>query len=326
MASSETETKTETPQPSVFQAKYEEFIADLTGALPEYTAAIQAAHQLDPATRLKRFQEEVKIKNTLGGSAEDHQTNPGTILPGVVLTDRFWATLTEQTRKAIWEHVRILSICCFMESGFGEHAKPEWMDEAMNEMKKKMESIDFAGMIKKFMTFFSPSDSDSDSKEPDLKGMFANGFPKLPDRFLKGHMARLAQEIVKEITPEDLGITPDMLKACEKDPSRAFNILLSTFTSDPGIIQRTIMKIGNRLQKKVQSGSINPHEIAKEVEEMMKEFAGNASFVEMLSGIKSAFGMEDMDMARSVGREGSARLSMARERLRRKLEKKNAKK
>jgi hypothetical protein len=72
----------------------------------------------------------------------------------------------------------------------------------------------------------------------------------------------------------------------------------------------------------VQSGSIRPDDIAREAEELMKEFAGNSSFVDMMKGVKSAFGMEDMDTARAAGKEGSARLSMARERLRKKLAKK----
>ena len=86
------------------------------------------------------------------------------------------------------------------------------------------------------------------------------------------------------------------------------------------------MRIGNRLQKKVQSGSINPSEIAREAEELMKEFAENSSFVDMMSGIKTAFGFEDMDTARAAGKEGSARLASVRERLRKKLEKKQAQK
>jgi hypothetical protein len=322
----------ESSTPSVFETKYNEFVEDVLGALPEYTAAIQAAKVLDHKTRLARFQEEVKVTNTLAGSTEDVQTNPGTILPGVKLTDIVWATLSENTKKAIWEHVRIISICCFMEAGFGD-SKPSWMDDAMKEMKEKMESTDFQDIIKKFMKFFTldPSDatgtnSKSDQKDskgmPDLKGLFENGFPKLPEKFLKGHLARLAQEIVKEIKPDDLGITPEMLKACEKDPSRAFNILISTFSDNPGIIQKTIAKIGNRLQKMVQSGSIRPDDIAREAEELMKEFAGNSSFVDMMKGVKSVFGMEDMDIARKAGREGSARLSTARDRLRKKLEKK----
>ena len=311
-------------EPSVFQSKYNEFVDDVLGALPEYTAQIQAAAALDPSSRLNRFQQEVKVANTLGGQ-DDHTKNPGTILPGVVVNDTVWTTLSENTKKAIWEHVRIVSICCFMEAGFGDNAKPEWMEDAMNEMKKKLESVDFAAIIKKFMMFFQPGDGSnaaSEEKGPDLKGMFENGIPKLPERFLKGHLAKLAQEMIKDITPDDLGISPEMLKDCEKDPSRAFNILISTFTNNPGIIQKTIAKIGKRLQQKVQSGAIRPQEIAREAEELMKEFAGNSSFVDMLGGIKSAFGMEDMDIARAAGKEGSARLATVRERLRKKLEKK----
>jgi hypothetical protein len=224
-----------------------------------------------------------------------------------------------------------------MEAGFAEE-KPKWMNDAMEaameDMKKKLESVDFQSLIKKFMNMMKPSDDfKDDSKESDEKSasglpnvddMFKNGFPKLPERFLKGHMARLAQEIVKDITPADLGISPEMMKDCEKDPSRSIQILFSTFTNNPGVIQQLIGKIGNRLQQKVMSGSINPQEIAREAEELMKEFAENTSFVDMLGGIKSAFGFEDMDMARAAGKEGSARLATARDRLRKKLEKKKA--
>jgi hypothetical protein len=55
---------------------------------------------------------------------------------------------------------------------------------------------------------------------------------------------------------------------------------------------------------------------------MMKEFSENSSFVDMMENIKRAFGMEDMDIARKTGNEGSARLSLVRDRLRRKLDKK----
>ena len=54
----------------------------------------------------------------------------------------------------------------------------------------------------------------------------------------------------------------------------------------------------------------------------MKEFSENSSFVDMMENIKRAFGMEDMDIARKTGNEGSARMSLVRDRLRRKLEKK----
>jgi hypothetical protein len=321
---------------SVFQKKYDEFAEDLLGALPEYKRQILLAQSIPAKLRLNRFQAEVKFKNTMAGDSEEFRNNPTTILPGVTIVDALWETLSDNTKKAIWEHVRILSVCCFMEAGFGDE-KPKWMDDAMSaameDMKKKLESVDFQSLIKKFMNMMKPNtdDADADSKEsdeksglPNLDDMFKNGFPKLPERFLKGHMARLAQEMIKDITPADLGISPEMMKECEKDPSRSIQILFSTFTNNPGVIQQLIGKIGKRLQQKVMSGSINPQEIAREAEELMKEFAGNSSFVDMMGGIKSAFGFEDMDTARAAGKEGSARLATARDRLRKKLEKKKA--
>uniref|UniRef100_A0A6C0IIK6 Uncharacterized protein n=1 Tax=viral metagenome TaxID=1070528 RepID=A0A6C0IIK6_9ZZZZ len=320
------------PSDSVFQQKYNDFVDDLLGALPEYTADLQAALSLEDGMKLQRFQQEVNVQHTLRGSSEDFTANPCTILPGVTVAEPVWAILSDATKKAIWEHVRVLSICCYMEAGFNEQSKPSWMEDAMNEMKKKMEGVDFQDIIKKFMRFMNPgasaaadagaADAGAPGAMPGLEGMFANGFPKLPERFLKGHLARLSQEIVKDITPGDLGISPEMIKECEKDPSRAFTLLFSTFSNNPDIIQKTIARIGNRLQHKVQTGVIRPQEIAREAEELMKEFAGNDTFVEMMNGIKSAFGMEDMDMARKAGKEGTARMSIARDRLRKKLDKK----
>jgi hypothetical protein len=305
---------------SLFQEKYAEFVADLLDALPEYTVAIQAAQHAPVAA----FQQAVRPP-----AVDAALTNPGTILPGVVLTDAVWGSLSETSQRAIYEHLRILSMCAFMES-VGD-VKPAWMDEAMADMQKKLESVDLSSLFAKFASFMNVGDgSNAAGAAPAagpadaFKGLFENGFPKLPDRFLKGQMAKLAQVFVKEITPEDIGLTPELLEECNKDPSRSFSILISAFSKDSGIIMRVIMRIGKRLQQMVQSGAIRPMEIAREAEELMKEFANNSTMVDMMSGIKTAFGMEDMDLARSVGREGTARLAMARDRLRKKLDAKKA--
>jgi len=333
------------PEVSVFNTKYNEFVEDLLGTLPEYTSQIQGAKALDEKTRLSRFQEEVKVGNTFASSEtseEEITKNPKMVLPGVEISDDVWVSLSDNSHKAIWEYLRILSICCFMEAGFSEDSKPPvWMDEAMNNMKEKLEGIDFQDIIKKFSTFFkatqaSATDGATNSTtEGATEGaagaaeaagaaagfekIFENGFPKIPEKFLKGHMARLAQEIVKDITPDELGISPEMIGECEKNPSRAFDILFQVFSSNPDIIQKTVQKIGKRLQQKIATGNIRPQEIAREAEELMKEFASNPSFVDMMEGIKSAFGFEDMNLARKAGREGSARLAIVKERLRKKV-------
>lgn len=304
---------------SIFQTKYDEFADDLLGTFPEYTEKIRAAIALSEEERLKKFQEEIVIPD-----GDDFSRCPGTIFPGVKLDDSVWKTLSENTQKAIWEYLRLLSMCCFLETGFGGKegsAKPGWMDDAMKDWKEKLSTVDFDGLMGKFMNFFK---SGAESSEESGASGFGSAFPKLPEKFLKGHLARLAEEMVRDIKPEDLGLTPEMIEECEKSPSRSFDLLIQLFTKNPEMIQGIVKKIGGRLQQKVQNGSIRPAEIAREAEELMKEFSSNPEFVDMMGTMKSMFGFEDMDIARKVNREGDARRSIIQERLRRKLEQRKA--
>ena len=315
-----------TESPSVFQSKYDEFAKELLETFPEQGAAIAAAMALPPAERLVRFQAEVKVH-------DDEVANPGALLPGVALSDAVWASLSAANHKVLRDYVRLLSMCCFLE-GFGpegpegpEGAKgtkgiPAWMDTVMGDWKSKLSSMDFDGLLKKCAGLFGSADKDASGNSSQRDGGFK--LPKLPEKFLKGQLAKLAEEIVKDIKAEDLGLTPEMMAECEASPSRAFELLLQVMTKNPGILQDTIKKIGKRLQQKIQSGSIRPQEIAKEAEELMKEFSENTEFVGMMDTFKSAFGFEDMDIARKTGNEGSARLSLVKERLRKKLAAKEA--
>lgn len=313
---------------SLFQQKYNEFVGDLLGALPEYTNEIQVASALGDAERIDAF------KAVAVAHGKEDNTNPQKILPGVTVSDAVWASLSENTQKAIWEHLRLVSMCYMMETGFDAEtgATPSWMDDAMKDMKDKLDSDEFQSMMKKFMNIFGSKKDDEDAADagaaaagpsiPNFGSFFEKGMPKLPERFLNGHLVRLAQEIVKDIKPEDLGLDPEMLAQCEKEPSRAFSMLFATFKNNPEVIQKVIAKVGNRIQHKIKTGAIRMEEIAREAEELIKEFADNPAFVEMMEGIKKAFGFEDMGLAKKAGKESSARLSMVRDRLRKKLDKK----
>jgi hypothetical protein len=299
---------------SVFQTKYEEFAKELLATFPELDGELRAALALTPQDRVQRFQGTVKVTT-------DSAANCGTVLPGVTLSDATWASLSPSNQKVIWEYVRLLTMCCFLE-GFGSEGSKgptkSFIDSVMGDWKEKLGKVDFEGLLGKFSKIFGFGDKDASG---------ASGFsmPKLPERFLKGQLAKLAEEIVRDIKPEDLGLTAETMAECEKSPSRAFDLLVQVFTKNPEMIQGMIKKIGKRLQAKVQSGAIRPQEIAAEAEELMKEFAGNTDLVGMMESLKSAFGFEDMDTAKAAGREGSARLSAVRERLKKKLEaKKNA--
>jgi hypothetical protein len=299
---------------SVFQTKYEEFAEELIATFPEFEPLVRAAIAIPEEERLRRFQAEVKIAHIT-----DRTSNPGILLPGVPMPDHVWASLSPGNQGVLWEYLRLLSMCCFLEGGFassdeeGSGPQRAFFDQVMGEWKSKLESVDFDGLMGKFSKVFPFLDA---------SGGATGGFsmPSLPEKFLKGHLAKLAEEIVRDIKPEDLGLTAEMIAECEKSPSKAFEILIQTFTKNPGAIQSAIQKIGKRLQHKIQTGAIRPQEIAREAEELMKEFAENSEFVGLMESFKSAFGFEDMGLARQAGKEQTARMALVKERLRKKLE------
>jgi hypothetical protein len=308
-----------TPQPThdnIFDTKYTEFADELVACLPELTAEISAAKALTASERLTAFKDQ--ILPTSGNPRRDGTVCPGAVLPGVIITDALWAELSEGTQRAIQEYLTLLSVCCLFDTGMNdpkmwEGAASGWSDDFMKTWKDKMDGGMFAGLAEKMSKMFG----DDGSK-----------IPKLPEKFLKGHIAKLAEELVRDFKPEDFGFSAEEIAALEKEPAKAFELMMRMYTTKPDLIQGSIQKIGKRLQQKIASGQINPKQIAAEAEELLKTFTDNPAFSELMESFRGMFGMGggdiDPDLLRSVGRENDARRSIVQERLRRKLEQKKA--
>lgn len=291
---------------SLFQKKYDEFLTQLKSTFPEKIELIEQSEKMTIEERMKLLFDNTKIK--------DNNEKPDFIIPGFTMNEESWMNLTDTNKKTIWEYIKLLYMCCvFEQSGTRSEVDKDWIKKALSEWSKSLENVDFNSLIQKFTSIFQTKDS-SGSSMP---------FPKLPSSLLKGQLAKLAEEIVKAIKPEELGLTKEVLNECEKSPSRAFDILIRVISENPQVIEKTIRRIAKSLQKKVQSGQFKPQDIAREAEELIKEFSNMPEFVEIMSNIKSTFGFEDLEMARKVGKEGSARLSMVQQRLKKKLEMKN---
>ena len=300
-------------QEDLFNTKYNEFANDLLGACPEMTAQIQAALQLTPEVRKQEFRSQVLPSCS---PSRDAKKAPAFVLPGVAMPEAVWAALSARSQTAVQEHLTVLSFCLLVDgntgpdvSGFGWDSG--WASKMMDEMKDKMKGVDFAGMSEKFAQFF---------------GSAAGGaIPQIPEKFLKGQIAKLAEEIVKEFRLEDFGLDAAAMEEANKDPTKALNMIMEVFSKNPQAFQKTIMKLTKKLQQKVQNGTLRPQELVAEAEELMKTFSENPQFVEMMESFRSAFGMEGHEEeARAAGRDGSARLSIVQQRLRKKLEAKKA--
>lgn len=302
---------------SIFQKKYMEFCDDLIQAYSEKSREISLAKALTERERMNRFRTEVIP--TAGNPSRNPKVCPGVVLPGVTIEPQHWSTFSENSQKAIQEYLTLLSFTCM----FGDDEHPwtgdvsgngpskAWMDDMLKQWKDKLNKVDFKSLTEKMMNLFGGGNSPF----------------QIPEQFLKGQLAKLAEELVREFKPEDFGLTPEQLGETDTNPARAFELLMNIYTQRPEIMQNAMKRIAKRLQDKIRKGELRPQEIAAEAEEMMKQFTDNPAFVELMESFRSAFGFEDTEMARAAGRDGDGRLALARQRLRAKLDKKkNAKK
>ena len=287
----------------MFLSKMAEYTSSLKSVFPEITADIDFYMKKSPDDMISLYVNEVLTQHKL----DDKFSCPGVILPGVVLTDLMWSEISDNSKKAIYDFLSLLDLCAMM-SGEGTFSQ-DWADKVMKDWRGRMSRMDFDGMSKKLFSIF---------------GKEGGAMPPLPEKFLKGKLAKLAEEMVKEFRPEDFGLKAEDIAAVEKDPTRAFEILMDAATKNPQMLQKAVQRVAKKLQDKVQSGQLKPQDLAAEAEEMIREFQEHPAFVDMMKSFKEAFNFEDPDLARSQGREGENRLAVARNRLRAKLEKKKS--
>lgn len=292
----------------VFDAKYAEFCEKLLGLLPESAEQIRAALALSPEERRAKFKDEVLDSCS---PKRDAASCPAYVLPGVPMVKEVWEVISAKSKKAIQEYLTVLSFTCLLETSSsadisGTPFDADWAKTMFDDMKSKMSGIDFSGIAEKMASIFGEPGKD--------------GIPKLPEKFLKGQIARLAEEIVKEFRMEDFGLDPADVEAAGNDPTKALNLMMDVFMKNPANLQKTIVRLQKKLQEKIQSGSLRPQDLVAEAEELMKTFSENPQFVEMMETFRQTFGMQDPDLARAAGQEQSARLSMVKERLRKKLD------
>ena len=301
------------PLDSIFQAKFEEFASSLTDAFPELADNIKACLTASPKDREALYKQLVM---PMGGNPKrDPSKFPGMVLPGVYLNDDMWTPCSDRTKKAINQFLSVLTFSLVMKDGnseeFSGDAFKTWADTFMNQWRSKMDRTDFDSFTKRFT---------------DLFGSGGDRLPPFPEKLRRGKLVKLAEEIVKELKPEELGIDADTVKQCEADPSKAFEVIMNSTMRNPEKLQGAMKRIVKRLQDKFQRGEFKPQELAAEAEEMMKEFSENPAFVEMMDAMRKMFSFSDMESAKAAGQEPTARMNIVKERLRRKLDaKKQAK-
>jgi hypothetical protein len=302
----------DSPLDSIFQSKYNEFMTSLLETFPELAEVIKAAELVAPEEREKLYK--LLVMPNAGNPKRDLTLFPGMVLPGVYINETMWSSSSQGTRDAINQFLGLLTFAITMKDGkssdfgYNSDAFRRWADTFMDDWRGKMNRTEFDSFTQRFADLFGSTAASGDR------------LPPFPEKLRKGKLVKLAEEIVRELKPEEFGLDPETIKQCETDPSKAFEVIMNSTMRNPEKLQGAMKRIMKRLQDKFQRGEFKPQELAAEAEEMMKEFSENPAFVEMMNSMRKAFSFEgDMDAARAAGQEKSARLNVAQERMRKEL-------
>ena len=301
-----------------FETIYSQFVNELKNTFPEFSSELEKNSTLSLDEKRANFSEVWKLHtNDVAKQNSAIFDEKGIeIIPGIVLTKKLWLELSANTQNAIWKYLSSLLLLVVSEStdGWDLSGFQHDLEEMMKKLKEGGES--FGDMKNIFEKISNMASSFGFKDFEDLSGM-KDKF-KIPERIFKGHIAKIAEELVKEFKPEDFGISPEMLE--NADSAKVFEILNDIFTKKPEMLATAAQKIGKKIQAKFQRGEINRDEIIAEAEELMKEFSENEMFSSLFGSLSEMMKSSE----KSSGNEGSARRREVQERLRKKKADKEA--
>ena len=302
-----------------FAKTYAEFIEALRGTFPEFTEQLKAAGAAENAE--EQFKELWK-SDTAAIASHNAKVFDGeghALVPGVCMTAKLWGEISENTRNAIWKFLSSLLLLAASEADGLSFWDISGFQHDMEEMMKALKDSDGSGGMAGMGDLFEKLTKLAGTFGLDAKDLSgaASKF-KLPERLFKGHIAKIAEELVKEFKPEDFGISAEMLES--DDPGKIFNYLQEIFTKKPEMLMVSAQKIAKKIQAKFARGEIKRDDIIREAEELMKEFSENEAFSSLFGSLGEMLKSSD----RESGNEGSARRREVQERLRRKAAEKAA--
>jgi hypothetical protein len=235
------------------------------------------------------------------------------------MTEALWKELSSSTQSVIWKYLSSLLLLTAVSDASEGFWDLSGFNADMEEMMRKLRDGEkTAGIGEEMGNLFQRFAKMAETFGfKDASGVDSSKF-KIPERLFKGHIAKIAEELIHEFKPEDFGISPEMLET--KDPARIFQLLQEIFSQKPELMMSAAQKIAKKIQAKFQRGEIRREDIIREAEELMKEFSDNETF----SGLFGSIGEMFKNSEKESGNEGSSRRREVQERLRKKAAEKKA--
>jgi len=262
------------------------------------------------------------------------------ILPGIFFSAKLWSDTSKETRVVFWDYLASLILLNTMFVGSSASAPaasasatggeetiemPDF-EEMMKEMSAGFKSEEFKGIFENMKNMFKDLSGNvppaAEGEEGAPKVPFE--MPTIPEHLQNGLIAKIAAELAGEFKPEDLGIDPVMME--RMNPMQIFEHLQFVYTNNPDLLTGAMKRVAGKIQNKFASGALNKDALMREAKELMTYFTDNPAFKDMFESFGGLFDNPLMGGGEGAKGSQSERLQAARERLRKKAAKKNAKK
>lgn len=259
------------------------------------------------------------------------------ILPGIFFTAKLWSDTSKETRVVFWDYLASLILLNTMflapiaaskaNTETEESTMPDF-DEIMKEMATNFKSEEFKGIFENMKNMFKdlsgniPPSEGAEGAEGD-EGKKPFEMPKIPDHLQNGLIAKIAAELAGEFKPEDLGIDPLLME--RMNPMQIFEHLQFVYTNNPELLTEAMKRVAGKIKDKFASGALNRDALMREAKELMTYFTDNPAFKEMFDSMGGLFDNPFTGGGDGAKGSQSERLRAARERLRKKAEKKSKK-
>jgi hypothetical protein len=267
------------------------------------------------------------------------------ILPGIFFSAKLWSDTSKETRVVFWDYLASLILLNTMLNASAAPSVPTMpsaptavseedteqglpdFDEIMKEMATNFKSEEFKGIFENMKNMFK----DLSGNIPPSEGAGAEGegdkkpfeMPKIPEHLQNGLIAKIAAELAGEFKPEDLGIDPLLME--RMNPMQIFEHLQFVYTNNPDLLTEAMKRVAGKIKDKFASGALNRDALMREAKELMTYFTDNPAFKEMFDSMGGLFDNPFMGGGDGAKGSQSERLRAARERLRKKAEKKSKK-
>lgn len=321
---------------STFSGTLTAFCEELKACVPEVAAAATVAAQKMTAEKFwSAWRGNLGI--LLDRSADAlFAERRGLLVGAVQMTPPLWAELSEGTKRAIWKYLRTLALEAAMtvslegvdtetqqtlmaimtaeklEAGGAEAdaAAAEIMEDALPHLQPLMDKL--KGLMGNFM---------------DLSGMADIPMPEIPERLRNGRIAKLAEEMARQLNPAEFGIDPALLEGDSVE--EVLKRLAEIYQRDPTLLVAGAKRVADKIRKQILGGSLDREALVAEAQEFIAIFKEHPLFKEAIAKFQAFAGGED-GLAGLFGGGGggggteSERRRVVQERLRKKLEARKA--